>query len=258
MSGQSELMALLQSSNDEGKLSDETTQKLVSAEALTQIQQGMGVSVKEYPHSKVMLVTLLLDDSGSIAFKGNEASVREGHNLVLESLLGSKQKDTVLVHCRLLNGGVVYPFSFLGAAPKMTEKNYQATGGTPLWDELMITLGTVQAKAQEFENEGVSCTTWTMVLTDGADEHSRKSAPADVKDLIDSLMRSEIHTVLAMGVDDGKTNFREVFKQIGLNDQWVLTPGNSASEIRRAFRTASQSAVALTAPAQVNLGGFGI
>ena len=41
---------------------------------------------------------------------------------------------------------------------------------------------------------------------------------------------------------------------MGIPDRWILTPGNSASEIRRAFAVFSQSAV--RASQGVQLGGF--
>jgi hypothetical protein len=37
----------------------------------------------------------------------------------------------------------------------MDKKNYRAIGGTPLYDESVILLGTVLTKIQEFEDNGV-------------------------------------------------------------------------------------------------------
>jgi hypothetical protein len=45
-----------------------------------------------------------------------------------------------------------------------------------------------------------------------------------------------------------------VFAAMGIPDRWILTPGNSATEIRRAFQVFSQSAVRATQG--VALGGF--
>jgi hypothetical protein len=42
---------------------------------------------------------------------------------------------------------------------------------------------------------------------------------------------------------------------MGIPDRWVLTPGNSAGEIRRAFQVFSQSAVRASQGA-AQLGGF--
>jgi hypothetical protein len=57
-----------------------------------------------------------------------------------------------------------------------------------------------------------------------------------------------------MGIHDGTTDFTQVFRSMGIPDRWILTPGNSASEIRRAFQVFSQSAVRATQGMQ--LGGF--
>jgi len=48
---------------------------------------------------------------------------------------------------------------------------------------------------------------------------------------------------------------------MGIRDEWILTPGNSEAEIRKAFRVFSQSAVRASQGAgsfsQSGLGGFG-
>ena len=63
-----------------------------------------------------------------------------------------------------------------------------------------------------------------------------------------------------MGIDDGYTNFRQVFREIGIQNEWILTPANTANDIRNAFQVFSQSAVrasqGATAFSQSALGGF--
>jgi hypothetical protein len=117
------------------------------------------------------------------------------------------------------------------------------------------------AKTQEFEDNGVPCRTVTLILTDGADEHSRKQNAGTVKKLVTDMLMSEKHIIAAMGIDDGRTDFRLVFKGMGIQDNWILTPGNSQSEIRRAFQVFSQSAVRASQGAksfsQTAVGGFG-
>jgi hypothetical protein len=68
------------------------------------------------------------------------------------------------------------------------------------------------------------------------------------------MLAQENHIVAAMGISDGQTDFKAVFRAMGIPDKWILTPGNSASEIRRAFAVFSQSAVRASQGAQ--LGGF--
>jgi len=65
-----------------------------------------------------------------------------------------------------------------------------------------------------------------------------------------------------MGFDDGAgTDFKQVFKEMGLRDEWILTPKTTPSEIRKAFQLFSQSAVRASQNAasfsKTALGGFG-
>ncbi len=60
--------------------------------------------------------------------------------------------------------------------------------------------------------------------------------------------------VCAMGINDGSTDFKKVFRDMGFDDRFILTPSNQASEIRKAFTLFSQSAVKATQGA--TLGGF--
>jgi hypothetical protein len=72
---------------------------------------------------------------------------------------------------------------------------------------------------------------------------------------------AENHIIAAMGIDDGRTDFRQVFQDMGIRDEWILTPGNSQKDIRNAFQVFSQSAVRASQSAgsfsQTSLGGFG-
>jgi hypothetical protein len=78
---------------------------------------------------------------------------------------------------------------------------------------------------------------------------------------VEDMLRQEKHIIAAMGIDDGHTDFRQVFREMGIQDRWILTPGNSDQEIRRAFQTFSQSAVKASQGAghfsRAALGGFG-
>ncbi|MCC6810903.1 MAG: hypothetical protein IT381_25965 [Deltaproteobacteria bacterium] len=49
-----------------------------------------------------------------------------------------------------------------------------------------------------------------------------------------------------MGIDDGSTDFRRVFGEMGIAARWILTPKNDPKEMRRAFNVFSQSAVQVT------------
>jgi hypothetical protein len=143
----------------------------------------------------------------------------------------------------------------------MTTKNYDPNQGTPLYDQTLILLGTVLAKAQEFSDNGVPVRTVTLIITDGADAHSLRADAQSVASVVGDMLKAENHIIAAMGIDDSYTDFRTVFKEMGIRDEWILTPGDSDSEIRQAFQVFSQSAVRVSQSAgnlnQASLGGFG-
>ena len=248
---------LIQRARDEGDLSARSLDAIMlAADIGASIQAGLGVAPDDVPAAEVTLVTMMPDDSGSIRSAGNEPAVRAGHNEVLDGLAQSKQAEGILVHTRYLNGHVLYPYRPLAGAPQMTTKNYQAVHGTPLYDQTVVLLGTVLAKAKELESAGIPTRTVTLLVTDGADCGSRHQTPATVRTLVEDMRRTENHVVAAMGIDDGSTDFRHVFREMGIPDEWILTLGSSASEIRTAFRVFSRSAVRVSQTA-VGAGAFG-
>jgi len=263
MSTPANLSTLFTSARAQGILSAESLQTLNLPDLGAQIQAAMGIGVDDVASSEVVLVSIMPDDSGSIRFGGNAQTVRDGHNLVVESLSKSKQRDAVLAHCRYLNGHVLYPYRPVAQAEKMTARNFDPSQGTPLYDQTVLLLGTVLAKAQQFADSGVAARTVTLIITDGADEHSQRSRARDVAQLIGDLSRQETHIVAGMGIfDGGQTDFRKVFLEMGIEDRWILTPGSSPEQIRRAFQLFSQSAIKASQSAgsfgAAAAGGFGV
>lgn len=227
------------------------------------IQEGLGdIELDDITTSEVVLVTLLIDDSSSIRFIcGNTEAVRSGHNLVVDALQGAKQSASVLINCRQLNTGVTYPYVLLDNAQRLDTSNYSPSGGTPLYDQIAVTLTGVAAKMAEFEQGGVAARAITVIVTDGSDQGSRQHTAASVKKIVAGLLTTEQHIVAGVGIDDGYTDFAAVFGDMGLLNEWILTPSNSPSDIRRAFQTVSQSAVRASQTAgtfsQTAMGGFG-
>jgi len=260
---------LFEGAVNDGNLSQKSLQALNMIDPGAQIQQGFGVKVGDVKAAEVVLVTLLIDNSGSIRFvAGNTEAVRDGHNSVLAALGDSKQQDGILVMCRYFTPGpnsscVLYPYCALKDAVQMTPQNYDPDGGTPLYEQTVVTLGGVVAKAQEFEDNGVSVRTVTAIITDGNDENpGGKATTSHCKSLVDDMLAAEKHIVCAMGIDDGgRTDFQKVFNDMGIQSQWILTPKNTPKEIRKAFGTISQSAVRASQSAasfsKAALGGFG-
>lgn len=226
------------------------------------IQAGLGtIDIDQITTAEVVLVTLLIDDSGSIRFSSNADAVRQGHNLVIDSLKGAKQSAGVLMSCQYLNGEILYPYVTIDNTVRMDTGNYNPMGGTPLYDQTVQVLATVTAKMAEFEQGGVAARSITAIITDGSDQHSYRETEQSVKKVVDAMLRQENAIIAGIGVDDNYTDFRGVFGQMGIRDEWILTPGNTPQEIRAAFQTVSQSAVRASQTAgsfsQTALGGFG-
>ncbi|EKD24717.1 MAG: hypothetical protein ACD_80C00167G0015 [uncultured bacterium (gcode 4)] len=255
-------IGLLQNAHEDGDLSSGSLNALTKIPDIGAIiQQGLGVPIDSVRSSEVILLNILVDDSGSIRMAGNSQPVRDGHNMLIQALLESKQQDNIEVLNRYLNGTVLYPYTPLSLVPKMDSSNYDAVGGTPLFDETVKLLATVIAKTQDFKNSGIQVRTITLIMTDGDDCHSHTSTAKDIKKIVTDMLRSEDHIVAAMGFDDGKLDFKKVFSDMGIPDNWILTANANPAEIRKAFQMFSQSAVRASQSAahfsQTNLGGFG-
>lgn len=249
---------LFQNAKADGTLSPASVNALAIPDMGAAIAAGLGVSVDDVSASEVTLVTMMPDDSGSMM--PNRDAVCDGHALVMDALRATKQKDSILAFCRFLNGKVLYPFGPLDQVVKMDGRNYRTDYGTPLYDETMVVLGTVLAKTQEFVDAGVPVRSCTLLMTDGQDLHSTRQTAATVKKIVTDMLKQETHIVAGMGFDNGSTNFRQVFGEMGIRDEWIMTVANTPSEIRRAFRLFSQSAVRASQGAgafsKTALGGF--
>ncbi len=248
-------------------------QAVVDVEDLgAQIQAGLGISPEDVQSSEVTLFSLLVDDSTSIRFGNNSQHIRDGYNGILDALLATKQRDSILVHVPYLNGTILCPYVRIKDAPRMTPQNYNPNGGTPLYDQGVLFLATVAAKAQEFRDNGIPCRGVSCIITDGHDEGSYKCDETDVEKVVRDLLMSESHIISGMGIDDSQkdaqgriirkgTDFTAVFKSMGIQDDWILTPDSSPSGIRKAFGMLSQSAVRASqggkAFSQTAMGGFG-
>jgi hypothetical protein len=256
--GSNYVKELFVSAHAEGTLSLPALQALTMVDLGAQIQAGLGIAVDDVEGSEVVLLTIMPDDSSSMS--ANEQVVCDGHNLVLDAVKGSKQRDAILAHTRYLNGTVLFPYRPIDQAVRMDTANFRAIHGTPLYDEAVVILGSVLAKTRELETNGVAARSITLLITDGADECSRKAKARDVAAIVADLDRAESHIVAAMGISNGATDFRRVFREMGIADRWILTPGNTAAEIRSAFQIFSQSAIRASKAShysQTTLGGFG-
>jgi hypothetical protein len=260
----SKVGALLEDAKATGAISKHSLNILSNDDLGDQIAAGLGTPALNVGATEVTLVSQLIDDSGSIRFvAGNADAVRQGHNMVLDSLGGTKAKDGIQVLCRYLNSPTpLYDYRPLAGAIKMSPSNYNPDGGTPLYDEVVAFLGGVLVKTQEFAQNGVPVRSVSLIISDGNDQGSRRNTAKDCATLAHDLLIQECHVIAFMGIDDGGgTDFRAIARSMGIRDEWILTPGNTPSEIRQAFALVSQSAVRMSQAAgnfsKAAAGGFG-
>jgi len=250
---------LFEDALDAGDISKTTFDVLQTHDLGADINAAIGVSVDALGSDEVVFVTIILDDSASIDFSNNTTIVRNGYNMILDSLREAKVKDNILVHCVKLNSGILHPFCSLDDAVKLDGTNYNPDNGTPLYETCVKTLATILAKWQDYTSKGVTARTVTVIVTDGA--ANGYSRVEDVASLVRDMLTMEQHIIAGMGIDDHQTNFTEVFQEMGILDKWILTPGNTPQEIRAAFQVVSSSAVRASQSAlsfsQTNAGGFG-
>jgi hypothetical protein len=220
-----------------GLISRRSVESLLAVEGIErQIALGLGSSSGS---ESVFLVTVLADDSQSIFRDNNAALVAEGHNNIVDELKrisSGGAADDVLLLTRYINGKVLNPCTTLEQATLMNSRTYQEGGMTPLYDQSVATLGTVLAMTAKLTASGIKVRTFTLIITDGADELSRSANAQSVAWIVGDLLLTGSNIVAAMGVSDGVTNFQRVFSEIGIKPGWILTTDNSRDKIRQAFR----------------------
>lgn len=220
-----------------GGISDAAKNALARIDrASEQIVRGLGDASNG---DELLLALILVDDSGSVS--GNVGEIRSGHQLMLDALRTERFAADVQVQTRLLNRGVVSPYTSLARAARLNEHNYSANATvTPLYLQSLLTLGTVMVKAQEEEARGVKVRTFTLIITDGEDNKSELIHAQDVHAVVtDMLEFASNHIVAGMGV--GERDFRRIFRSMAIPDSWIFTPGSSIDELRRMFRQIAKS-----------------
>jgi hypothetical protein len=87
----------------------------------------------------------------------------------------------------------------------------------------------------------VQARTITVLLTDGLDQGSQKYQERDVAAITRDLLQMETHLIFAMGIGPERQRFQRVFRDMGIPDHCIVTPGADAHAIRSAFTLVSQS-----------------
>jgi hypothetical protein len=230
-------------------LSQMSTAALQRPRVVNEIEAALEDSYGIETAGEVLLITMMPDDSQSMTIARKNVSVIEGHNDLLAAMRNSPIRDRILLQTRYLNKRVLNPFQPLALCENMSLANYACIHGTPLFQQTMVTLGTVIAKTEELVEQGAArVRTATLIMTDAeATDDTANELRAEVASVVADLRRIGDHIVAGMGFSAGDdTFFRKAFSEMGIEDRYIFAAQNR-KEILDAFRTFGSRALALTA-----------
>lgn len=203
-----------------------------------------GKDLEDLAASDVTLVTVLIDASSSIASSHLEQAVRDGQNALIDAFSGSKERDSILLACWTFSGtmDVLHSYVPTDEATRLDARNYRASGSTRLYDTWCDALTANVAYAQRLRDGGTPARSVVVVLTDGEDVGSKRTA-AHCALLSKDLLASELFTLAFVGVGTD-VDFEAVAKAMGVPAGCVLVQRDAtASGLRRAFQLVSRSAI---------------
>jgi uncharacterized protein YegL len=251
---------LLQGAQEDGLVGKQAMASMNVVDLGDIFGDNLGVDPTSIDSTEVFALFVVLDDSTSIRMKKNTSVVRDGLNSVFQALTKSKSRDDIIVCVLCLNAGALQPPVPLPQAVRLDNSNYNPNGMTPLYDRSIEVGALAAAKYRQFAATGASFRGVIFLLSDGNDEGST-ATPAKVKPVFEDLQAQEIFQVIAMGISDGRTDFKAVYESMGVLPNMILTPDNDAHDIRDAFGVVSRATVSASQGGSLSqaggMGGFG-
>ncbi len=241
---QDEANALVSSATSTGVLSGASSTLITGNLGNLVLAGAAGKDLEDITASDVTLVTVLIDSSSSIKDRGLEKAVREGQNALLDAFAGARERDAVLLACWTFasDAQVLHSYVPVDEATRLDQRNYRAGGATKLYDTWCNALAANVAYAQRLRDGGTPTRSVVVVVTDGEDVGSKRTAQACAS-LSRDLLASELFTLALVGVGND-VNFEAVAKSMGVPAGCILWEKDATpSGLRRAFTLVSKSAV---------------
>lgn len=242
--GQAEVTALLQGAAASGTLSAQTSSWLTGHLGKVVVAGAAGAAMEDIVATDVTLMTLLIDASSSIEARGLEQAVRDGQGMLVDSVQGSKQRDSILMALWTFNHelDVLHSYLQVSDAVRLDAKSYRGTGSTRLYDAWCDALASNVAYAQRLRDSGTSTRSIVVVITDGEDTGSSRTA-ADCAKLSKDLLASEQFVLGFVGVGK-EVDFRAVARSMGVPEGGIAVQAQATpSALRKVFQMVSQSAI---------------
>jgi hypothetical protein len=203
-----------------------------------------GKALEDLTATDVTLVTVLIDMSSSIEDRGLTDAVRAGQHSLVDAFAGAKERDAVLLSLWTFSSDadVVHSYLPVDEAVRLDSKQYRPGGSTRLYDTWCDALAANVAYAQRLRDGGTPARSVLVVVTDGEDVASKRTA-AHCARLSRDVLSSELFSLAFVGV--GKdVEFRQVAESMGIPPRNVLIDTDATpASLRRCFALVSQSAV---------------
>jgi uncharacterized protein YegL len=195
-------------------------------------------------------VTLVIDDSASIANAGNTEAIMVGADAMVKQFRQEEASgERVLISMSTLNGGVVYPFVRPNEAKLLSEVGYSPVGTTPLHDALVESVAEITMKVGEAAVEGAACYSSIIILTDFEDYGSKRSA-SECAEVLTDYPRNDRNQIQAIGVRvQGSPNYQTYLPAIGLDPKYIHESSTDPADISAKCKRASRLSVQAVKPA---------
>ena len=241
------LVPFIENAQAEGTLSDKSRRLLEKPEVQRQILIATGTPTSSIQADDITIVTLLIDDSGSMA--SHKDAVIKGQNRIIDTLLQkASYPDRILISTQVLNGGdagVIDPYHPLAEAVRLDGRNYRPDNETRLIPRTIEVLGGVMLKTQEGSDEWKTVRTATLVMSDGHDTSGMDIEEVAV--LVRDMRASKVHLLAAMGFGE-KSYFTGFFSDMAIDPQWILTAEARDEEILKALGLFAEAATKAADP----------
>lgn len=185
---------------------------------------------------KVVVVGIMVDDSGSIRNAGLGQAVLDGLKLGVQSLRGARSSDYYLI----VRGfqGVIFEGMLRTVQADSFETYDPSFGSTPLVQTSIGLLSALRGKAEEYRAMGVPTSIAMLILTDGMPVDDYVSP----REFGEHIRPSDY--IVGMGIardgdSDAEGKYQELFQNMGVKR--VMTPKDDPADIRHAMNEFSQS-----------------
>lgn len=203
----------------------------------------VGANVDNLNTDDVTLLSVILDESGSMS--AVQSDVIDAFNQMTRALFDSKSRDSILVSAWAFSDRAKLLFNYtpIDQVPDLTFAQYSPHGNTALFDATIDGFTGIVGYGQNLGMSGIRSRRIVVVLSDGADNASKRSSAA-VNTIAQDLLKQEIYTLAFIGLGSDPALFQKIASDMGFPA--LLTASNSASEIRRALKVVSQSVQTLS------------